>query len=118
MAQARAADAPHERPIANEHKAFNAPVIVIMGRNDLRAPYEPAKAFFETIEAPHKRFITLERSAHVPMLEEHGLFLLTLIQEVLPLTECRAAFAPMRYLVLIRSGKAEACYVISTVLMT
>lgn len=76
----------------NERKAFKVPVIVIMGRHDLHTPYEPAKAFFETMEAPHKRFITLERSAHVPMMEEPELFLLTLIQEVLPLTEGRAAF--------------------------
>ncbi|MBX7187094.1 MAG: alpha/beta hydrolase [Vicinamibacteria bacterium] len=74
---------------------FKVPVIIIMGRNDLHTPYEPARAFFETIEAPRKRFITLERSAHVPMLEEPGLFLLALIEEVLPLTEGRAAFAPL-----------------------
>ncbi len=75
-------------------RTFRVPVIVIMGRNDLHTPYEPAKAFFETIEAPRKRFVTLERSAHVPMMEEPGLFLLTLLQEVLPLTEGRAAFSP------------------------
>ncbi len=80
----------------NEHKTFKVPVIVIMGRNDLHTPYEPAKAFFDTLEAPHKRFITLERSAHVPMLEEPGLFLLTLIQEVLPLTEGRASYTSVR----------------------
>ena len=74
---------------------FKVPVIMIMGRYDLHTPYEPARAFFEAIEAPRKRFITLERSAHVPMLEEPGLFLLTLVQEVLPLTEGRATFAPM-----------------------
>ncbi|QQS46790.1 MAG: alpha/beta hydrolase [Acidobacteriota bacterium] len=80
----------------SERKPFKVPVIVIMGRHDLHTPYEPAKAFFETLVAPHKRFITLERSAHVPMLEEPGMFLLALIQEVLPLTEGRAAFAPPR----------------------
>ncbi len=74
---------------------FKVPIIMIMGRYDLHTPYEPARAFFETIEAPRKRFITLERSAHIPMLEEPGLFLLTLVQEVLPLTEGRATFAPM-----------------------
>ncbi|MDX2033914.1 MAG: alpha/beta hydrolase [Blastocatellia bacterium] len=93
-ARAQSAGAPRERAAASERNAFKVPVIVIMGRNDLHTPYEPAKAFFETIEAPHKRFITLERSAHVPMLEEPGLFLFTLIQELLPLTEGRAAFAP------------------------
>lgn len=74
---------------------FKVPVVLIMGRNDLHTPHDPARAFFEKIEAPRKRFITLERSAHVPMLEEPGLFLLTLVQEVLPLTEGRAAFAPL-----------------------
>lgn len=93
-ARAQSADAPHEK--TSERKAFKVPVIVMMGRNDLHTPYEPAKAFFDTIDAPHKRFITLERSAHVPMLEEPGLFLFSLIQEVLPLTEGRAAFAPVR----------------------
>ncbi len=69
------------------------PVIVIQGRHDLHTPYEPAKAFVETIQSPHKRFITLERSAHAPMFEQPGEFLLTLVREVLPLTEGRAAFS-------------------------
>ena len=94
--RAQAASAPPASQNAGNRKSFKVPVVVIMGRNDLHTPYEPAKAFFETIEAPHKRFITLERSAHVPMMEEPGMFLLTLIQEVLPLTEGRAAFAPPR----------------------
>jgi len=90
--RAQAASAAPEGPNASDRKTFKVPVVMIMGRNDLHTPYEPAKAFFDSLEAPHKRFITLERSAHVPMLEEPGLFLLSLIQEVLPLTEGRAAF--------------------------
>ncbi|MEZ5418611.1 MAG: alpha/beta hydrolase [Vicinamibacterales bacterium] len=70
------------------------PVIVIQGRHDLHTPYEPAKAFVETVQAPHKRFITLERAAHAPMFEQPGEFLLTLVREVLPLTEGQARFAP------------------------
>ena len=69
------------------------PVVVIQGRHDLHTPYEPARAFFETIDAPHKRFITLERAAHAPMFEQPGEFLLTLIREVLPLTEGQATFS-------------------------
>lgn len=93
--RSQTADAPRERTSASERNAFRVPVIVIMGRNDLHTAYEPSRAAFDTIEAPQKRFITLERSAHVPMLEEPGLFLLTLIQEVLPLTEGRAVFSPL-----------------------
>ena len=73
--------------------AQKVPVIVIHGRHDLHTPYEPAKAFFETIQAPHKQFITLERAAHAPMFEQPGEFLLTLVREVLPLTEGRAQFS-------------------------
>jgi pimeloyl-ACP methyl ester carboxylesterase len=72
------------------------PVVIIQGRHDLHTPYEPARAFFDTIEAPKKTFITLERAAHAPMFEQPGEFLLTLIQQVLPLTEGRATFAPLR----------------------
>ena len=34
-----------------------------------------------------KKFITFERSAHLPMLEEPGKFLLSLVQDVLPLSK-------------------------------
>jgi pimeloyl-ACP methyl ester carboxylesterase len=81
------------RPVSSL-TAQKVPVIVIQGRHDLHTPYEPAKAFFETIQAPHKRFITLERAAHAPMFEQPGEFLLTLVREVLPLTEGHARFMP------------------------
>lgn len=71
------------------------PVVVIQGRHDLHTPYEPARTFFESIEAPRKVFVTLERSAHAPMFEQPGEFLLTLVREVLPLTEGQATF-PVR----------------------
>lgn len=81
------------RPVSSL-TAQKVPVIVIQGRHDLHTPYEPAKAFVETIQAPHKRFITLERAAHAPMFEQPGEFLLTLVREVLPLTEGHARFMP------------------------
>lgn len=66
--------------------AFRVPVIMLMGRYDLHTPYEAARAFFDRITAPTKKFITFERSSHFPMFEEPGRFLLTLVNEVLPLT--------------------------------
>ena len=95
-AGAQAKRVSREPPGANQQNIFQVPIIVSMGWNDLHTPHEPAKAFFETLEALRKRFTTLERSAHLPMLEEPGLFLLTLIHEVLPLTEGRAVFPPPR----------------------
>jgi proline iminopeptidase len=61
------------------------PVVIVQGRHDLHTPYEPARAWFERLEAPHKRLVTLEYSAHVPFLEEPGRFLQALLTEVLPL---------------------------------
>jgi pimeloyl-ACP methyl ester carboxylesterase len=64
----------------------------LMGRYDLHTPYASAKAHFDRIEAPRKRFVTFERSAHLVMFEEPGRFLLTLVNEVLPLAGGAKAF--------------------------
>jgi pimeloyl-ACP methyl ester carboxylesterase len=64
---------------------YQVPMLFLMGRYDLHTPYASAKALFDRIEAPRKRFITFERSAHFVMVEEPGRFLLTLVNEVLPL---------------------------------
>ncbi len=61
------------------------PVVIVQGRHDLHTPYAPAREWFDRLEAPHKRFVTLEHSAHVPFLEEPGRFLQALLSEVLPL---------------------------------
>jgi len=74
---------------------FKTPVIFMMGRYDLHTPYEPAKAYFDRIKAPHKRFISFERSAHFLMFEEPGRFLLALVNEVLPLTGKPVSFKPL-----------------------
>jgi proline iminopeptidase len=71
---------------------YDVPMLFLMGRYDLHTPFASARAHFDRIEAPHKRFITFERSAHFVMLEEPGRFLLTLVQEVLPLAGGAAAF--------------------------
>jgi pimeloyl-ACP methyl ester carboxylesterase len=72
--------------------SLKVPVIFLMGRHDLHTPYAPAKLLFDRLEAPRKRFITFERSAHFPMFEEPGRFLLALVEEVLPLTGERVTF--------------------------
>jgi proline iminopeptidase len=71
---------------------FRVPIIFLQGRYDLHTPYVSAREYFATLRAPHKRFITFERSAHYPMFEESGRFLVALVQEVLPLTRERAVF--------------------------
>lgn len=71
---------------------FQCPVLFFMGRYDLHTPYESAKEYFDTIRAPRKKFVSFERSSHFIMLEEPGRFLVTLVNEVLPLTEGAATF--------------------------
>lgn len=61
------------------------PVVVLHGRHDLHTPWEPARAYIERLQAPSKRFVTLEWSAHVPFLEEPGEVLLALLHHVRPL---------------------------------
>ena len=71
---------------------FEVPIIFMMGRYDLHTPYFSAKKYFDRIDAPRKRFITFERSSHFVMFEEPGRFLVTLVNEVLPLTGEAATF--------------------------
>jgi len=71
---------------------YEVPMIFLMGRYDLHTPYASARAHFDRIEAPRKRFITFERSAHFVMVEEPGRFLMTLVTEVLPLAGGAKAF--------------------------
>jgi len=64
---------------------YTVPMLFLMGRYDFHTPYTSARAHFDRIAAPRKRFITFERSAHLVMFEEPGRFLMTLVNEVLPL---------------------------------
>jgi pimeloyl-ACP methyl ester carboxylesterase len=82
---------PEGRPTGRDGK-FSVPVILLMGRYDLHTPYEAAKVWFDRISAPQKKFITFERSSHFLMFEEPGRFLMTLVNEVLPLTGEGATF--------------------------
>lgn len=73
---------------------FEVPVFILMGRWDLHTPYVSAVRYFNSIEAPSKKLITFERSGHFSMMEEPGKFLVTLVEEVLPLAGPRVEFEP------------------------
>lgn len=70
---------------AGRPTTFAVPVVVMQGRHDLHTPYEPARSWFDEVVAPRKTFVTLEWSAHVPMVEEPGVFLKALLDVVRPL---------------------------------
>jgi len=72
--------------------ALAVPVVLLLGRYDLATPYSAAAAWLDALQAPHKQLVTFERSAHFPMLEEPGRFLLALVQQVLPHTEGSTGF--------------------------
>lgn len=67
-----------------------------VGKNALGADREALATTLsgERLEAPLKRFVTLEHSAHVPFLEEPGRFLHALLTEVLPLATKGAGEPP------------------------
>jgi pimeloyl-ACP methyl ester carboxylesterase len=73
---------------------LDVPVVIMGGRYDLMTTYRGARAYFETLTAPKKQFITFERSAHFIMFEEPGRFLMTLVNTVLPLAGGSPEFRP------------------------
>lgn len=67
---------------------FDVPVILAMGEHDWVTPPTLAKAYFDKIDAPYKKYIAFEHSAHmVGLYEESGLFFRMLIEDALPLVD-------------------------------
>ena len=48
---------------------------VIQGRHDLNAPTDPAKAYFDTVTAPKKRFAVIEGSGHFALATHQAAFI-------------------------------------------
>jgi proline iminopeptidase len=46
-----------------------------------------AAAWFATVQAPYKQFVWFENSAHLPMTEEPGKFLVSLVRYARPIAE-------------------------------
>lgn len=65
---------------------FDVPVIFMLGRHDWHVPAADAADYFERIEAPAKRLIWFEASAHNLPFEEPEAFVRAMVEEVLPLT--------------------------------
>jgi pimeloyl-ACP methyl ester carboxylesterase len=64
---------------------FKCPILLFEGRFDRTVNADVAFAWFRTVKAPTKRFVWFEHSAHEPMSEEPGKFLLSLVREARPL---------------------------------
>jgi len=63
---------------------FQCPIILFEGRHDDTTPAEVAARWFERVQAPDKKLVWFENSAHMAMVEEPGRFLLHLVQDVRP----------------------------------
>lgn len=75
-------------------RRFGCPMFLFEGRHDYNASSEVAHEWFEKVEAPAKQFVWFEDSAHMPMTEEPGKFLVSLVRFVRPLAEKDGDAAP------------------------
>ena len=64
---------------------YNMPIYLLLGRHDWQTPSPIAEKWLADIQAPFKRTVWFENSAHSPMLDEPELFAQTLIREIRPL---------------------------------
>jgi pimeloyl-ACP methyl ester carboxylesterase len=60
------------------------PLFIFQGKHDYETSYMVAKRWYDRLEAPRKRFVTFENSAHMAMLEQPGQYLDYLVRFVRP----------------------------------
>jgi esterase/lipase len=68
-------------------KKFPIPVFMFMGRHDYTTPSEPTQQWLNQVQAPVKKGIWFEHSAHLIPLEEPGKMLVTLLNDIKPLAK-------------------------------
>lgn len=67
------------------YQFFKVPIFFLLGRHDWHVPSVLAARYFQTIDAPYKRLIWFERSAHNPPFEESEKFIRVMVELVRPL---------------------------------
>jgi len=70
------------------------PLILFEGRHDRNVNSEVAASWFDKVKAPHKQLVWFEHSGHMPMSEEPGKFLLSLVRYARPIAEKEGGTAP------------------------
>jgi proline iminopeptidase len=83
---------------------LKCPMVLFNGRDDYNVSAALAAEWFERLNAPYKKLVWFERSAHDIVNEEPGAVLLALVQDVRPLAE-RAGDIPPRS---VEASRAEA----------
>lgn len=67
------------------YRSFKVPIVFFLGRHDWHIPSVLAERYFNIIDAPCKRLVWFEESAHNPPFEEPEKFIQAMIDEILPL---------------------------------
>jgi proline iminopeptidase len=66
---------------------LSVPLILFEGRHDRNVNADVAASWFDSVRAPEKHLVWFEHSAHIPMTEEPGKFLLSLVRYARPIAE-------------------------------
>src|SRR3546814_5965106 len=61
-------------------REFPIPVVMFMGRHDYTTPSQPTADWLARVDAPYKRGVWFERSAHMIPWEEPGKLLVSLLE--------------------------------------
>ena len=70
---------------------LSCPMLIFAGRHDYTTPSEPVQRWFDRLEAPSKRWVWFENSAHMIWAEEPGRVLVDLVQFALPFAAASAS---------------------------
>jgi pimeloyl-ACP methyl ester carboxylesterase len=63
---------------------FGCPILMFEGRPDYTTPSDIVEKWLQRVQAPGKKFVWFENSAHMVMVEEPGRMLVHLVQDALP----------------------------------
>ena len=74
---------------------LDCPLIVFAGRHDFNVNSQVAADWFAKVTAPSKQFVWFEHSAHLPMTEEPGKFLVSLVRYARPFAQQVGDVAPV-----------------------
>jgi proline iminopeptidase len=66
---------------------LSVPLLLFQGRHDRNVNAEVAASWFDSVRAPEKHLVWFEHSAHIPMTEEPGKFLLSLVRYARPIAK-------------------------------
>ena len=75
-------------------RKLDCPLIIFGGRYDVNVNSDVAAEWFAKVDAPSKQFVWFENSAHLPMTEEPGKFLISLVRYARPIAERASDAAP------------------------